>query len=168
MTDSDLRKAINVAEDSSEKEQEKEKTPAIKVTLNRTPFDVFRYLLTGMLVTVKLGLLSYLSVNPLATVSWWLVFLPAYILEAVLLAFVVGVGVTLVLILLVYVFWLTFHYLVVEPIQKRRFKKKVEDAAKTGQFTGDPPVDLMMSLRNLMGSGSIPEDPPSSLDDLIK
>lgn len=96
--------------------------------------------------------------------------MPAYILEAVLLAFVVAVGATVIVVLLVYVFWLTFHYLVIEPIQKRRFEKKVNDAAKTGQLTGDAGVDLAMSLRNLMDSGEttpeVPTRPKSPLDGL--
>ena len=94
--------------------------------------------------------------------------MPAYILEAVLLAFVVAVGATVIVVLLVYVFWLTFHYLVIEPIQKRRFEKKIDDAAKAGHLTGSPEVDLAASIRTLMGSGNISEDksPPDVLDEL--
>jgi len=45
--------------------------------------DRFRYLLTLLLVTVKLGIFSYLDPNPLVDVSWIIVFLPAFFLEAI-------------------------------------------------------------------------------------
>ena len=144
--------------DSKKKAEEKEKTTPFQVKVNRTPLDMFRYSLAGLLVAVKLGLFSYLSVNPLATVSWWLVLLPAYVIEAALLAFLVALGVGAVLVILVYVLWLAFRYVVIDPIQKKRLKKKLDEAEKTGESTGDPKIDLLMALRKAVGG--LGEKPP--------
>ena len=67
--------------ESVEKVREARKARGIGV------FDWFRYALTLLLVAVKLGLFSYLAVNPLVGVSWLIVFLPAFIVELGVLVF---------------------------------------------------------------------------------
>lgn len=162
-----LAQAIAARSAASEEktEEKKEKTTPIKIVVNRTPLDIFRYSLTGMLVAVKLGLFSYLMVNPLATVSWWLVFLPAYIIEAALLAFVVGLGVVAVVITLGALIWFGFRLAVVDPIRRRRFTKKLDAAEKSGKSTGNSELDLAVALRKAIG-GLEPKSPLDGLDEI--
>ena len=155
--------AITKAKRSQEKTEKKETTSPIQVTASRKYLDVFRYALTGLLVTVKLGLLTYLPANPLAAVSWWLVFLPAYILEAAVIAFLVALVVVAIVVGLIAVLWIVFRAAIVDPFLDRRLKKKVEQGVKTGQPTGDRGADVLVALRKAVKElHDTPEQAPDS------
>ena len=62
------------------KEQNEDKKNVI-IKYSFIPFSIFRYILSMLLVVVKLGLLTYLPINPLVNVSWIWIFLPAFCLE---------------------------------------------------------------------------------------
>lgn len=53
-------------------------------------FNYFRYTVAFLLIAMKLGLFTYLPVNPLADTSWWIVLLPAYAIEVVMLGIVIA------------------------------------------------------------------------------
>jgi hypothetical protein len=179
MKNEELRKigetAIAKTKQAQKKTEKKETTSPIQVTVSRRYLDVFRYSLTGLLVAVKLGLLTYLPVNPLVAVSWWLVFLPAYILEAAVIAILVALVVTAIVIGLFAVLYIVFRAVILDPILDRRLKKKVAEGVRTGQPTGDAGADILVALRSAVdelhntpddealyvpGSRPGPPDPP--------
>ena len=89
----------------------------------RFALDGFRYSLTLLFVSVKLGLFSYLNPNPLSDVSWFIVFLPAYFLE-------LGFGIFLVLMIIGAVIGIVIGLLVASikfVIERRTFSKKIAD-----------------------------------------
>ena len=151
---------IAKAKRPQKKTEKKETIAPIQVTINRRYLDVFRYLLTGLLVTVKLGLLTYLPVNPLVAVSWWLVFLPAYIIEAALIALLAALVAAVIVIGLIAVLWIVVRTVIVDPFLDRRLKKKVDQGVKTGQPTGDSGADILVALRNAVGElHNMPDEP---------
>jgi len=74
-------------EETSAKKDKPKVTDKLPNRSNNRELDRFRYLLTLLLVSVKFGIFPYLYPNPLEDVSWFIVFLPAYFIEASLAAF---------------------------------------------------------------------------------
>lgn len=99
-----------------------------------TPTNVFRFSLAGLLTVVKLGLTSSVA---LANVSWWWILLPAYVLEGILVAALLALGLLAGLYLAVMAVWTAFQILVLDPIQRRRFRKKIDAAAHSPESRGD-------------------------------
>jgi len=86
-------------------------------------FNYFRYALAFLLIAMKLGMFTYLSVNPLADTSWWLVLLPAYAVEAAM----VGVAIVAIVIMLIILAMSMIGTMVVSFIRARNINKKVEE-----------------------------------------
>lgn len=78
-----VEQEAKATQDSVKKDKPKVTDKLPKANTNNE-LDRFRYLLTLLFVSVKLGLFAYLDPNPLADISWFIVFLPAYIVEALL------------------------------------------------------------------------------------
>ena len=76
-------------ENSVIKTAEKYDTAVRDIQRRNVELDRFRYLLTLLLVMVKLGVFSHPDPNPLMNVSWFIVFLPAFLLEVILGLFLV-------------------------------------------------------------------------------
>lgn len=135
-----------------EKKKKEGKKTALADTVNKTakaidvwtPTNVFRFGLAGLLTVVKLGLTSSAA---LAATPWWLVLLPAYILEGFLIVALLSFGLLAVLYFVVMALWAAVEILVIEPIQRRRLKKKIDDATHTGA----PAEDMLAGIhRSIM------------------
>lgn len=132
-----------------EKEKKEGKKTAVADTVSKTakaidvwtPTNVFRFGLAGLLTVVKLGLTSSVA---LVNVSWWLILLPAYILEGVLVAALLAFGLLAVLYFVVMALWTAVEILVIEPIQRRRLKKKIDEAT----HTGNPADDMLAQIHS--------------------
>ncbi len=130
-----------------QKEKKKGKKPAIADTITKTakgidvwtPMNAFRFGLAGLLTVVKLGLTSSVA---LASTPWWLILLPAYILEGIVVAGLVAMGLLAVLYVAVLGFWTAFQILILDPIQRRRFHKRMDAAT----HSLDPRDDMLSEI----------------------
>jgi len=71
------------------KQQKKDKRNRISIIYSLLPLSIFRYTLSMLLVIIKLGLLTYLPINPLVNLSWVWVFFPAVCVEVGLFSIIV-------------------------------------------------------------------------------
>jgi hypothetical protein len=130
--------------DTQEKTPEKkESRPFINNTGN---FDKFRYGLTILFVSIKLGLFAYLPTNPLAEWSWWLVLLPAYITEGVIAALLVLLGALAVVGAVIYLLYLTVRYIIERIRFGRSLKKPREDTVVPISATPVPGSQALTDL----------------------
>jgi len=83
------------------KDNLKDALKSVSGTSKMSPFNVFRYSLTMLLLSVKMGLFAYLPVNPLINLSWFWVFFPAICVD---LFFILIVIITLIIVMGIYGF----------------------------------------------------------------
>lgn len=140
----------------------KKKKKAIKVKAGSSwgPLNLFRYSLAGFLVFVKLGLTSSAA---LSSVSWWLILLPAYIVELTVLAVLASIAVLGVLFALLALTWLALNIFIFQPLAKRRFEKKLKEGKETGLPTGNPGIDLLLAIQAAQKSSEDLPKPPNEI-----
>lgn len=152
MGDMDMRSLIKEARENVEAEEKKEgkKTSVVDGIIKAdkaadiwTPTNVFRFSLAGLLTIVKLGLTPSVA---LVNVSWLIVLLPAYILEGVMVAALIAGGILTVLYLAIMALWAALEILVIDPIQRKRLKKKIDEATHTGNPRGDMLAEIHAAM----------------------
>ena len=104
----------------SVKKDESKVTDTLRSVSGGNELNRFRYLLTLLLVSVKLGIFAYLDPNPLADISWFIVFLPAYAVEAI-----VGAGLLIIALVAVIALVGIYGFYGIKDIV-RRFKRAKE------------------------------------------
>jgi len=125
----EINKLLSDLSKQTEKKKAEEAKPKVMDKLptrsENRELNEFRYLLTLMLVAVKLGIFPYLDPNPLADWSWWLVFLPAYAIEVVLVALIFIIAAVAVIGLLVINGWFAIKILVMKYQRSRDNKSEI-------------------------------------------
>lgn len=143
-----------LAEEEEEKKKKEGKKPSIADGITKTtkmfdvwtPMNVFRFGLAALLVSVKLGLTSSTA---LANVSWWLVLLPAYALEGIMVAALLALGLLALLYVAALGFWTAAHILIFDPIRRRRASKKIDEYASMLN-PPDSKIDVLAEIRQAM------------------